>query len=84
MLIMPKEVSDLVLEIVSTGKRKGMTQKDIARVARMDEVSLSRAKRADDIRLSSLIAMAKSVGLKVTLVSDSSLAEKVRRGELFE
>ena len=80
---MDTELSSMIHEIISTGRQKGMTQKDIARITQYDPVSISRAKSADDIKYSTLKAWAKSVGLRLTLVPDSTLAEKVRKGELF-
>ena len=78
------QLSSLINEIISTGKKKGMNQKDIARITQYDAVSLSRAKKADDIKYSTLKAWAKSVGLRLTLVPDSTLAEKVQKGNLFD
>lgn len=81
---MDKELSTLINEIITTGKQKGLNQKDIARITQTDEVTLSRAKTADDIRFSSLKAWARAVGLRITLAPDSNLAEKVQKGELFD
>jgi transcriptional regulator with XRE-family HTH domain len=73
----------LLAEILATGKRQGLTQALIAERAGLAAETLSRLKRADDVRLSSLQRLAAVVGLRLTLVADDDLAEQIGRRELF-
>lgn len=73
----------LLTEILETGRRQGLTQSEIADRAGLAVETLSRLKRADDLRLSSLERLAQAVGLRITLVADDDLAEQVLRQELF-
>jgi DNA-binding Xre family transcriptional regulator len=60
-----------------------MSQKDLAELSQLGEVAISRLKQADDARFSTMQALGHSLGLKLTWVADSSLAELVNKGELF-
>ena len=74
----------LVEEALATAKAKGMSQKELAEVSSLDEVALSRLKKANDARLSTVIELGRSVGKKLVWVDDTtSLAELVRKGNLF-
>ena len=74
----------LVTEALVQAKKQGLRQKDVAELSGIGEVGLSRLKKADDARFSTLQALGESVGLKLIWVPDSSFAELVTRGELFE
>jgi transcriptional regulator with XRE-family HTH domain len=73
----------LLAEIVEIGHRQGLTQAAIAERAGIAVETLSRLKRADDLRLSSLQRLAAAVGLRIALVPDDDLAEQVIKQELF-
>lgn len=81
---MANDLSLLITEIITTGKGQGMDQKDIAASAGVNPVSLSRLNSASDAKFSTLNVLATAVGLKIVLVPDSELAEKVRKGEVFD
>ena len=74
----------LVTEALAQAKKQGLRQKDVAERSQIGEVALSRLKKADDARFSTLQALGESVGLKLIWVPDSDLAELVTRGELFD
>lgn len=74
----------LVTEALDQAKKQGLRQKDIAELSQIGEVGLSRLKKAEDARFTTLQALGESVGLKLIWVSDSSIAELVTRGELFD
>ena len=81
---MPESIAQKLLnEILATGKRQGLTQSLIAERAGLAAETLSRLKKADDVRLSSLQRLAAVVGLRLTLVADDDLAEQVSRRDLF-
>jgi DNA-binding Xre family transcriptional regulator len=74
----------LVTEALEQAREQGMRQKDVAELSQIGEVGLSRLKKADDARFSTLQALGQSVGLKLIWVQDSKLAELVGKGELFD
>ena len=81
---MNTDLIKLVTEVLDQAKKQGLRQKDVAELSGIGEVGLSRLKKADDARFSTLQALGESVGLRLIWVPDSSLAEMVTRGELFE
>lgn len=74
----------LVSEALAQAKKQGLRQKDVAERSQIGEVGLSRLKKADDARFSTLQALGESVGLRLIWVPDSSIAELVTKGELFD
>lgn len=75
--------ADMIGEILEAAKAQGMTQVELAKRAGIASETLSRLKRADDIRLSSLTQLAAVVGLRVGLQADHSAVERITSGELF-
>ena len=81
---MPKSIAQKLLnEILAACKQQGLTQSVIAERAGLAAETLSRLKKADDVRLSSLQRLAAVVGLRLTLVADDDLAEQISRRDLF-
>ncbi|VAX32229.1 hypothetical protein MNBD_NITROSPIRAE02-818 [hydrothermal vent metagenome] len=76
-------ISTLLDQIILEGKKQGLEQKEIARKAGISQETLSRAKKASDIQLSTLIRLANAVGLKVALVPAAPVLEKILSGGLF-
>ncbi len=76
--------SQLLAQILELAKRKGLRQKDLAARAGLSAESLSRAKKAGDMHLSSLQRLAQIVGLKLCLSSDEPLMNKINSGSLFK
>lgn len=76
--------SELLQKILKLGKEKGLKQFDIAQRAGIKPESLSRAKKSGDMRVSTLNALAHAVGMKLALVPDKPLVEKIDSGTLFE
>ncbi len=75
---------ELVKEALDAAKAQGLTQKDLAEISSLDEVGLSRLKKANDARFSTLAELGKSVGKKLIWVDDkTSLPELVSKGQLF-
>lgn len=81
---MNADLVELVTEALAQAKKQGLRQKDVAERSQIGEVGLSRLKKADDARFSTLQALGESLGLKLIWVSDSSLVELVTKGELFD
>lgn len=76
--------SHLLEIIISLGREKGLKQQDLAKRAGLQPESISRAKKTGDMRLSSLEQLAHAVGLKLALVPDQPVIEKINSGNLFE
>ena len=81
---MNTELHHLVIEALEAAKSQGLSQKDIAETSSLDEVGLSRLKKANDAKFSTLEELGRSVGKKLVWVDDTtSLPELVRKGNLF-
>ncbi len=76
-------ISALLGQIILEGKKQGLEQKDIANKAGISQETLSRAKNASDIQLSTLIRLANAVGLRVALVQGRPVLNKILSGDLF-
>ena len=82
---MNTQLHDLVLDALEMAKRRGLNQKSIADKSSLDEVGLSRLKKADDAMFSTLQELGKVLGKKLIWVDDTDdLPALVQRGELFE
>ena len=81
---MNTELHHLVIEALEAAKSQGLSQKDIAETSTLDEVGLSRLKKANDAKFSTLEELGRSVGKRLVWVDDTtSLPELVRKGNLF-
>jgi len=78
------ETTNLLRRILALGKEQGLTQIVLAQRAGITPESLSRAKQGGDMRVSTLNELAHVVGLKLALVSEAPLREKIDSGTLFE
>lgn len=76
-------IQSLLNEIISEGRKQGLGQQDIVRRAGLGDSTLSKAKAADDIRLSTLTRMANAVGLKISLTSNQANLEKIMKRDVF-
>ena len=81
---MDTTLHQLVNEALQAAKKQGLKQKDLTEISSLDEVGLSRLKKAEDAKLSTIVELGKSVGKKLVWVDDTtSLPELVRKGQLF-
>ncbi len=81
---MDKALHKLVVEALDTAKTRGLSQKDLAQASTLGEVALSRLKKANDAKFSTLSELGKSIGKKLIWVDDKSdLAALVSKGQLF-
>jgi len=76
--------SQLLTQIIDIARRKGLKQKDLAERAGISAETLSRAKKAGDMHLSSLQRLAGIVGLKLCLGPDEPVMDKINQGSLFK
>ncbi len=81
---MNEQLHKLVCEALDAAKAQGLKQKDLAEISALDEVALSRLKKANDAKFSTLVELGKSVGKKLIWVDDKTdLPELVSKGQLF-
>ena len=80
---MSSELNKLVDEALALAKAQGMNQKELADKSTLGEVAISRLKKANDAKFSTLLELGKSMGKKLIWVDDSDLATLVQKGELF-
>jgi len=80
---MSTELNELVDEALALAKAQGMNQKELADKSTLGEVAISRLKKANDAKFSTLLELGKSMGKKLIWVDDSELATLVQKGELF-
>lgn len=80
---MQSMISELLGQIIDEGKKLGLDQKALAEQAGIPQETLSRAKKASDIQLSTLTRLAGVVGLRVSLVPAPRVLEKILSGDLF-
>lgn len=73
----------LLAGVLDAAKQSGYTQAELADAAGIAPETLSRLKRSGDVRVGSLQRLAEAVGLRLALVPDDDLAERVTRRELF-
>ena len=76
-------VESLLAEIVATGKAQGLDQKAIVAKAGLGASTLSKAKAADDMRVSTLARLAAAVGLRVCLAAHEPTLDKLLSRSLF-
>ena len=78
------ETANLLQQILALAKEQGLTQITLAQRAGITPEALSRAKKGGNMRISTLNELAHVVGLKLALISDAPLREKIDSGRLFE
>ena len=82
---MNTQLHELVLEALAVAKTQGLNQKAIAESSSLDEVGLSRLKKADDAMFSTLQELGRAVGKKLIWVDEADdLPALIQKGELFE
>jgi transcriptional regulator with XRE-family HTH domain len=84
---MPYAVEDLAAALKSAREAKGLSQRELSRLSGVPQGHISRIERAGvDLRLSSLIALARFLDLELTLVPRSVLAavESISRSRQTE
>ena len=83
---MSRHIKSLINQLVSAAKQRGLTQAQLAEMAGMTAVGLSKAKTRGDIRASSLEALAAKLDLELVLIprqSREKAAEAIKSGTFF-
>lgn len=78
------EHAELIKTIITQARARGLDQKTLAELGQMSAETLSRKKRGEDMYVSTLIRLAHAVGLKLALIPDDPLVNKISSGSLFE
>ncbi len=75
--------SSIINEIVDAAKAQGISQGQLAARAGIRQETLSRAKKNSSLSFSTVLQLAQVVGLKLKLIADNPVADKVQEGTLF-
>ncbi len=75
--------SNIINEIIETAKAQNMSQGELAARADIRQETLSRARKNSTLRFKTVQKLAKIVGLKLKLIADNPVADKVQEGTLF-
>lgn len=83
---MSEPIKNLINQIITQARRRGLTQGDLAVRAGLTAVGLSKAKQRGDIRASTLAALAEQLDLQLALVprhTREQATEAIRAGNFF-
>ena len=69
---MSKRIKVLIDQLVSKAKTQGLSQAQLAEMANLTPVGLSKAKHRGDLRVSTLVDLADSLDLELALVPSHS------------
>lgn len=75
--------SDLIGQIITAAKTRGLSQSELAARVGIRPETLSRAKKQPNLSLNTFAELARVAGLRVQLIADNSVAEQVSKGTLF-
>jgi len=77
------ETERLLRMIIETGASHGLREKDILSRAGLGKTTLSKIKKSGDTRISTLLRLAKTVGLRLTLAPNNPTLDQLLNRELF-
>jgi transcriptional regulator with XRE-family HTH domain len=83
---MTKHIKSLINQLISAAKARGLTQAQLAKLAGLTPVGLSKAKSRGDIRASTLEELAAQLDLELVLTprrSREKAAEAIKSGTFF-
>jgi len=83
---MSKQIKTLINQLVQTAKTRGLFQAELAEMAGLSAVGLSKAKHRGDVRASTLQQLAAQLDLELALVprrSREKAAEAIKSGGFF-
>ncbi len=75
--------SDIINKIIEKAKTQNISQGELAARAGIRQETLSRAKKHSNLRFKTIEQLAQIVGLKLKLIADNPIADKVQEGTLF-
>ena len=74
---------DIINEIIEIAKSQNISQGELATRAGIRQETLSRARKNSTLRFKTVQQLAQIVGLKLKLIPDNPVADKVQEGTLF-
>ena len=74
---------NIINEIIEIAKSQNISQGELATRAGIRQETLSRARKNSTLRFKTVQQLAQIVGLKLKLIPDNPVAEKVQEGTLF-
>ena len=83
---MSKHIQTLINQLVSTAKNRGLPQSQLAEMAGISAVGLSKAKKRGDMRASTLEKLGEQLDLELILTprrSREKAAEAIKSGTFF-
>jgi DNA-binding phage protein len=75
--------SDIINEIIEKAKTLNISQGELASRAGIRQETLSRAKKNSNLRFKTVEQLAQIVGLRLKLVADNPVTDKIQDGTLF-
>ena len=75
--------TDIINEIIKIAKSQDISQGELATRAGIRQETLSRARKNSTLRFKTVQQLAQIEGLKLKLIADNPVAEKVQEGTLF-
>jgi transcriptional regulator with XRE-family HTH domain len=84
--LMSRHIKALINQLVSTAKARGLSQAQLADMAGLTAVGLSKAKSRGDIRASTLEELGTQLGLELAFIptrSREKAAEAIKSGTFF-
>lgn len=75
--------SEIIKSIIEMAKAQGISQGELAARAGIRQETLSRAKKNSSLSFKTVEQLAQIVGLKLKLVIDNPIADKIQQGSLF-
>jgi transcriptional regulator with XRE-family HTH domain len=75
--------SDIIKEIIEKAKAQNISQGELAARAGIRQETLSRAKKNSNLRFKTVEQLAQIAGLKLKLIADNPIADKIQEGSLF-
>ncbi len=74
---------ELINEIIAAAKANNISQGELAARAGIRQETLSRAKKNPNINLKTFEELARIAGLRIKLLADDPVVEKINDGTLF-
>jgi len=75
--------TNIINEIIQAAKTNNISQGELASRAGIRQETLSRAKKNPNLNFTTVQQLAQIAGLKLKLIPDNSIADKVQEGTLF-
>ena len=75
--------TDIINEIIEMARTQNISQGELAARAGIRQETLSRAKKNSNLRFKTVEQLAQIVGLKLKLIADNPIADKIQEGSLF-